>query len=126
MLSYNRHVKEIFVGLSTFTKPFKIYRISPDGLKKDSYKWNLYYEQESPLNTDNIEAKIEFFTSKDGTRVPIFIIHKKGLDLNGKNPTLLYGYGGFNAGMSPNYIGTQAMFVNRGGVYCYCLYTWRR
>lgn len=116
-VSYNRDVNAVFVGTSSFTTPFKIYKLNPEKLADNDLNWELFYEQEVPLNTKNIESKIDFFTSKDGVKVPIFIIHKKGLKLDGTNPTLLYGYGGFNIGMSPSYIGSRAMFVNRGGVY---------
>ena len=115
--SYNRDVDAVFVGFSTFDKPYKIYKLDPHMLASDDLEWNLYYEQEVPVNTENIEAKIDFYTSEDGTKVPLFIIHRKDLKKDGNNPTLLYGYGGFNVGMSPNFIGAMSMFVNRGGVY---------
>lgn len=111
-ISYHRKSNTMYVNLSTFTAPAKIYTL--DG---KSLKWELYFTREVPLNTDNIEANIKFYTSKDGTRVPIFVMHKKGVTLDGNNPTLLYGYGGFNVGMSPSYVGLAATFINRGGVY---------
>lgn len=116
-LSYNRDVNAVFVSLSTFTSPSRIYRLDPARLAGKGLKWELFYEQEAPVKTDEIEARIEFFQSKDGARVPIFIVHKKGMELNGVNPTLLYGYGGFNIGISPSFVGLRAMFINRGGVY---------
>ncbi|MBI9038440.1 MAG: S9 family peptidase [Bacteroidales bacterium] len=111
-INYHRESNTIFVSLTTFTSPTKIYKL--DG---DTFDWELFYEREIPINTDNIEAKIDFYESKDGTKVPIFIIYKKGLELDGNNPALLYGYGGFNIGMSPRFVGLSATFVNRGGVY---------
>jgi len=111
-LSYHRKSNTMFVNLATFTAPAKIYKL--DG---KTLEWELFFTREVPLDTDNIEASIKFYNSKDGTRVPIFVMHKKGIELNGDNPTLLYGYGGFNIGMSPSYIGLSATFVNRGGVY---------
>ena len=111
-INYHRESNTIFVSLTTFTSPTKIYKL--DG---DTFEWELFYEREVPVNTDNIEAKIDFYESKDGTKVPIFIIYKKGLELDGNNPALLYGYGGFNIGMSPRFVGLSANFVNRGGVY---------
>ena len=116
-VSYNRDVDAVFVGLSTFTSPSKIFRLAPGKLEDKALEWELFYEQEVPVNTEDIEARIEFFNSKDGARVPIFIVHKKGLELNGQNPTLLYGYGGFNIGISPSFVGLRAMFINRGGVF---------
>ena len=116
-VSYNRDVDAVFVGLSTFTSPSKIFRLAPGQLADKTLEWKLFYEQEVPVNTEDIEARIEFFHSKDGARVPIFIVHKKGVELNGQNPTLLYGYGGFNIGISPSFVGLRAMFINRGGVF---------
>lgn len=111
-ISYHKESNTAYVNLSTFTAPTKIYTL--DG---SSLEWKLYFEREVPMDTKDIEASIKFYNSKDGTRVPIFIMHKKGIELDGTNPALLYGYGGFNIGMSPNFIGMAATFVNRGGVY---------
>ncbi len=111
-MSYHKKSNTLYVNLSTFTAPTKIYTL--DG---KTLEWKLYFTRDVPLDTDNIEASIKFYTSKDGTRVPIFVMHQKGIELDGSHPTLLYGYGGFNVGMSPNYIGLAATFVNRGGVY---------
>jgi len=116
-VSYNRDVDAVFVGISTFTQPYKIYKLDPDQLASDDLEWELFYQQDIPVDTDDLEADIKFYTSKDGTQVPIFVIHKKGIELDGTNPTLLYGYGGFNIGMSPSFVGASAMFINRGGVY---------
>lgn len=115
--SYNRDVKAFFVGVTGFNTPYKIFKLDPKQLNSDDLKWELFYEQEVPIDTDDIEGKIDFYISKDGTRVPIFIIHKKGLVMDGNNPTILYGYGGFNVGQSPGFVGTNALFINRGGVY---------
>jgi prolyl oligopeptidase len=116
-MNYNRDVKKVFVGLTSFATPFKIYSLEPDQLLSDMPDWKLFYEQEVPINTDDVEGKVDFYISKDGTKVPLIIVHKKGMELNGNNPTILYGYGGFNIGMSPSFVGANAMFINRGGVY---------
>jgi prolyl oligopeptidase len=71
-------------------------------------------------NTADIVVKQEFFTSKDGTRVPLFIIHKKGIALDGNNPTLMYGYGGFNHVVKPSFLSHYLSFINRGGIYVLC------
>lgn len=114
---YNRDVDAIFIGITGFTTPYKIYRLDPKSLDQNDLDWSLFYQQEVPIPTEDIEGSIEFYTSRDGTRIPIFLIHKKGLERTGDHPTLLYGYGGFNLGMSPGFVGTNAMFINRGGVY---------
>ena len=110
--SYHRESNTMYVNLSTFTSPTKIFKL--DG---SSLKWDLYFERDIPMDTKDIEASIKFYESKDGTRVPLFVMHKKGIKLDGNNPTLLYGYGGFNVGMSPSFVGLPATFINRGGVY---------
>lgn len=114
---YNRDVDAIFIGITGFTTPYKIYRLDPKNLDQNDLDWSLFYQQEVPIPTEDIEGRIEFYTSRDGTRIPIFLIHKKGIEQTGDHPTLLYGYGGFNLGMSPGFVGTNAMFINRGGVY---------
>ncbi len=111
-ISYHKESNTAYVNLSTFTAPSKIYTL--DG---STLEWKLYFERTVPMDTKDIEASIKFYTSKDGTKVPIFIMHKKGVKLDGSNPALLYGYGGFNIGMSPSFIGLPATFVNRGGIY---------
>lgn len=76
-----------------------------------------YFKPEVAFNPDEIEVKQEFYESKDGTKVPMFIVHKKGIQLNGKNPTLLYGYGGFNISLTPSFSAANVFFVENGGVY---------
>ena len=68
-------------------------------------------------NADNFESKQVFYTSKDGTKVPMIITYKKGIALNGKNPTMLYGYGGFNISLTPSFSVANAVWMNNGGIY---------
>ncbi|MCX7879385.1 MAG: prolyl oligopeptidase family serine peptidase [Ignavibacteria bacterium] len=103
---------QVFVSLISFTSPSKLYSI--DGKTLD---WKLIFQDTSIIDTKNIEAKQVFYKSKDGTQIPMFIVSRKGTKLDGNNPTLLYGYGGFNIGMQPHYLGVTASFINRGGVY---------
>lgn len=111
-ISYHKESNSVFVYLNTFTSPSKLYKL--DG---KTLKWEFIYQDKSPLNTENIASKQVFYKSKDGERIPMFIIHRKDLVLDGNNPTLVYGYGGFNISLEPNFIGNTASFVNRGGVY---------
>jgi len=69
------------------------------------------------FNSDNFESKQVFYSSKDGTQVPMIITHKKGLVLDGTNPTILYGYGGFNVSLQPQFSSTRAAWLELGGVY---------
>jgi prolyl oligopeptidase len=71
----------------------------------------------SPVSLADIEVTREFATSKDGTKIPLNIIRKKGTKLDGKNPTLLYGYGGYGISMQPNFNFTERLWFDRGGVY---------
>jgi prolyl oligopeptidase len=77
----------------------------------------VYNKPKIDFNTDNYESKQVFFTSKDGTRVPMIITHKKGLELDGKNPTILYGYGGFNISLTPSFSTANAVWMEQGGIY---------
>ena len=74
-------------------------------------------EPKLAFDPDDFVTEEVFYESKDGTRVPMFITHKKGLKLNGKNPTLIYGYGGFNISMTPYFTPRRIPFLERGGVY---------
>jgi len=69
------------------------------------------------FDANDFETKQVFYTSKDGTKIPMFIMHKKGLKLDGNNPTMLYGYGGFNISLTPSFSVSRIMFLEQGGVY---------
>jgi len=77
----------------------------------------VYEKSKAKFNSDDYESKQVFYTSKDGTKVPMIISYKKGAKLNGKNPTILYGYGGFNASMTPGFSVANAVWMENGGVY---------
>ncbi|MFT5735927.1 MAG: prolyl oligopeptidase [Maribacter sp.] len=89
-----------------------------------SYKYNVetgtseqYWKPEIDFNPADYESTQVFYASKDGTKVPMIITHKKGLKLNGKNPTILYGYGGFNVSLTPSFSIVNAVWMEQGGVY---------
>jgi len=110
-LSYDREEDSVYITLNTFTSEPKVFVASPN-----NFKWRLYYQRESSIDMSNIVGEIKFYTSKDNTRVPMFIVHRKDIKLDGNNPVLLEAYGGFNSGIEPGYYGFYTSFLNRGGV----------
>lgn len=103
---------ETFYTFTSFTNPGEIYRYD-----LSTGKSTLFRKTEVKFNADDFETKQVFYTSKDGTKVPMFIMHKKGLKLDGTNTTLLYGYGGFNISLTPSFSVSRIMFLEQGGVY---------
>lgn len=103
---------ETFYSYSSYNAPPTIYRYDMKTGKSEIFR-------ESKVNFDpaNYEVKQVFYTSKDGTRVPMFIVHKKGLKLDGSNPTLLYGYGGFNISQTPGFSASRIVWMEMGGVF---------
>ena len=88
------------------------------------YKYNmergtseLYWSPAIDFNPDDYKSTQVFYTSKDGTKIPMIITHKKGLEYNGKNPTILYGYGGFNISLNPRFSVLRAVWMEQGGIY---------
>ncbi|SHM72359.1 prolyl oligopeptidase [Flavobacterium xanthum] len=77
----------------------------------------VYQKPKVDFNSDLYESKQVFYTSKDGTKIPMIITHKKGLKLDGTNPTMLYGYGGFNVSLTPSFSIANAVWMENGGVY---------
>ena len=103
---------ETFYTFSSFNQPPSTYRYD---LK--SGKSTLFRRAKVDFDPDDFEVKQVFYNSKDGTRVPMFIAHKKGIKLNGKNPTLLYGYGGFNISLTPGFSIQRLQWIEMGGVF---------
>ncbi|PZP26911.1 MAG: S9 family peptidase [Roseateles depolymerans] len=103
---------ETFFSYTSLTTPTEIHRLDVKSGKVDLFK-----RPKTAFDTEAFETRREFVTSKDGTRFPIFIAQKKGLKLDGSNPTLLYGYGGFDISITPGYGVTAATWLKMGGVY---------
>jgi len=102
----------LYFTFTSYTQPATIY-----SLDVKSGKSSIYKESKVDFNPDDFESKQIFYTSKDGTKVPLIITYKKGLVLNGKNPTLLYGYGGFNISLTPGFSTSNIVWMENGGVY---------
>jgi prolyl oligopeptidase len=102
----------VFYTFTSFTYPPTIYKYDiPTGTSE------LFRKTEVKFNPEDYEARQVFYPSKDGTKVPMFIVHKKGLVLDGKRPTLLYGYGGFNISETPSFNVSNVILLENGGVY---------
>ncbi len=104
---------ETFYSFASFITPPSIYRY--DMITGES---KLFRRSQIKFDSDQFELKQVFYKSKDGTKIPMFIAHRKGLKLDGNNPTLLYGYGGFNISLTPYFSISRAQWLKMGGVYC--------
>jgi prolyl oligopeptidase len=119
--------EEAFFGFHSFTVPPSIYRVElkpihvetkPTGPVGDIGLTSLWTKVDAPsIDPSAYEVAQEWYKSKDGTRVPMFIVHKKGLEKNGKNPTLLTAYGGFNISLTPSFSRTAYLWMEHGGIF---------
>ena len=101
-----------FFSYNTFTAPASIYKYNIVTNKMD-----IWFKPTIDFKSEEYETKQVFYTSKDGTKVPMFITHKKGIVLDGTNPCFLFGYGGFNSYYSPEFRIDRAVFLENGGIY---------
>jgi prolyl oligopeptidase len=108
---YDRN--EIFFGFQSFTVPPSIYRVDLTDVKSA-----LWAKVDAPsIDPAAYDVQQVWYTSKDGTKVPMFVVSKKGIEKNGKNPTLLTGYGGFNVSMTPAFSRSMYLWMEHGGIY---------
>ncbi len=110
--SGKREDKTLYFTFSNYTTPSSIYSFDP---KKGVSL--LYKKSEIDFNSEDYETKQVFYTSKDGTKIPMFISYKKETKFNGKTPTILYGYGGFNISLTPSFSIRTAVWLEQGGIY---------
>ncbi|GAB3453108.1 prolyl oligopeptidase family serine peptidase [Massilia terrae] len=103
---------ETFFSFTGFTTPTTIYRVD-----MKTGKSSIFRQPKVAFNPDDYETRQVFYTSSDGTRVPMFIVSKKGLKMDGNNPTYLYGYGGFNISLTPAFSPANLAWMEMGGVY---------
>jgi len=103
---------ETFYSYTSFTTPTTIYRYDVESGRSEVFR-----KPDVNFDSDKYETKQVFYSSKDGTRVPMFITHRKGIRLDGSHPTLLYGYGGFNIPLTPGFSISRSVWLDMGGVY---------
>lgn len=101
-----------FFTITSFTTPATVYKYN---IEKNSSE--IYQTSAVDFNPELYDTKQVFYNSKDGTKIPMFIVHKKGLKLDGKNPVLLYGYGGFNISLTPAFNVGRLIWLEQGGIY---------
>lgn len=111
-ISARRDEDEFFYGVDSFVFPKILYRYDPV-----SESYSEFRKTDNPINPENFEVKQEWYLSKDGTNIPLFIFHKKGLELNSKNPTILYGYGGFSSNQTPSFMRSWVPWIERDGIF---------
>jgi len=102
----------LYYDFTSFTFPTTIYKINVHTKKQ-----TVLFQPQIDFKSTDYEVKQIFYTSKDKTRIPLFIVHKKGISLNGKNPTILYGYGGFNISLTPSFSPSRLAWLEQGGIY---------
>jgi prolyl oligopeptidase len=110
--SGKKDAEKVYYSFSNYNTPSSIYSFDIDASES-----SLYWEPKIDFNPNDYESNQVFYNSKDGTRIPMIITHKKGLTLDGKNPTILYGYGGFNINVLPSFSVVTAVWLEMGGVY---------
>ena len=107
-----RDNEEFYFSFTNYKTPGSTFKYNVE-----TGKYEDYWKPAIDFNSDDYESKQVFYTSKDGTKVPMIITHKKGLKQNGKNPTLLYAYGGFNVSLTPSFSIANTIWLEQGGVY---------
>ncbi len=104
--------KEFYFSFTNYNTPGSSYKYNVE-----TGKYEQYWKPQIDFNPEGYESHQVFYNSKDGTKIPMIITHKKGLLLNGENPTILYGYGGFNISLTPSFSIANAVWMEQGGIY---------
>ena len=110
--SGKKEEKELYFSFTNYNTPGASYKFDVE-----TGQYENYWKPEIDFDPGLYESRQVFYNSKDGTRIPMMITFKKGLELNGKNPTILYGYGGFNISLTPSFSTVNAIWLEQGGVY---------
>lgn len=108
----DKNSKEVYYAFTSFTYPTTIFKYDLESRTSD-----VVFPPDLDFNPEDYIEKQVWYKSKDGTPVSMFIVHKKGLEMDGQNPTLLYGYGGFNISMGPSFSTSTLILLEKGGVY---------
>jgi prolyl oligopeptidase len=111
-LAGDKDESTLYYSFSNYKTPGTIYSYNIDKGNSDVYR-----KSGAKFDSEAYESKQVFYPSKDGTKVPMIITYKKGIELNGKNPTILYGYGGFNVSLTPRFSVSRAVWLEQGGIY---------
>jgi len=111
-IAYDFAADRGYATLASFTAPYKVY-----GFNGRTLDWKLAWADDPPLDLSQIVATRVYVQARDGSKIPVFIAHRKDLREDGANPTLLHVYGGFNNAVEPFYLGSYSAFINRGGVF---------
>jgi prolyl oligopeptidase len=104
--------KEVYFSFTNYTTPATIYKLDPK-----TGNFEIYKKPQVDFDSNDFISQQVFYNSKDGTRIPMIITYRKGLQMNGKNPTILYGYGGFNISETPQFSISVAYWLETGGIY---------
>ncbi len=107
-----REDKDLYYSFTSFTNPATIYHYDIAGGKS-----TLHVQPKVDFDPNLYETKQVFYQSKDGTKIPMFIVYKKGIHLDGKNPTILYAYGGFNISLTPSFSALRVAWLEQGGIF---------
>ena len=107
-----REEKELYYRFTNYNTPSSSLKYNVETGESE-----LYWSPDIDFNPEDYESKQIFYSSKDGTKIPMIITYKKGVELNGKNPTILYGYGGFNISLTPSFSISNAVWMEQGGIY---------
>ncbi|MBQ0769795.1 MAG: S9 family peptidase [Bizionia sp.] len=111
-ISGDKEEKELYYSFTNYNTPGSIYKFNVESGESVEY-----WKPSIDFKSEDFESKQVFYTSKDGTKIPMILTYKKGLKLDGTNPTMLYGYGGFNISLQPSFSITNAVWLEQGGVY---------
>ena len=111
-LSGKKDETTLYYAFTNYKTPSTIYSFDVSNAKAAVYR-----QSDAKFNSDAYVSEQVFYRSKDGTKVPMIITYKKGIELNGKNPTILYGYGGFNISLTPSFSIARAVWLEQGGIY---------